>query len=130
MQLPKICTTNVRSINNKIETINGFIIDSNLDIISLIETWANNDSDSINHNKLDLNPHYYVHSVLRYKSNTISQIQSSKNGGGITTIISTKYSKKPPTPIHLPVYNPTTQHFEIQPIDQMLELSILRAYPK
>ncbi len=130
LPLPTLITTNIRSLNNKIELFSSFILDAKPDIFCLNETWANENSDLINNNRLELDNIYHILSIPRHKQTSISKEQRTRTpGGGISTLISTKYSSKPPTPIELPDYNPISHHFTIEPKDQKLELSIIRLYP-
>ena len=68
----KLCSLNVRSINIKTLCIREFIIDNNLDILFLCETWLGTDYDEISISKLLPSGYKLLH-----------QARTNKRGGGV-----------------------------------------------
>ena len=68
----KLCSLNVRSINNKTLYIREFIIDNNLDILFLCETWLGTDYDETSISEF-LPPGYKL----------LHQARTNQRGGGV-----------------------------------------------
>ena len=68
----KLCSLNVRSINNKTLCIREFIIDNNLDILFLCETWLGTDYDETSISEF-LPPGYKL----------LHQARTNQRGGGV-----------------------------------------------
>ena len=68
----KLCSLNVRSINNKTLCIREFIIDNNLDILFLCETWLGTDYDETSISEF-LPPGY----------KRLHQARTNQRGGGV-----------------------------------------------
>ena len=68
----KLCSLNVRSINNKTLCIREFIIDNNLDILFICETWLGTDYDEISISEF-LPPGYKL----------LHQTSTNQRGGGV-----------------------------------------------
>ena len=68
----KLCSLNVRSINNKTLCIREFIIDNNLDILFICETWLGTDYDETSISEF-LPPGYKL----------LHQARTNQRGGGV-----------------------------------------------
>ena len=68
----KLCSLNVRSINNKTLCIPEFIIDNNLDVLFLCETWLGTDYDEASISEF-LPPVYKL----------LHQARTDQRGGGV-----------------------------------------------
>ena len=127
--LPTLSWSNLRSLNNKIELIVGYLQDSDLDVHLFSETWICEQLDTIIINKLDYVKNYHIFSTPRSQQKTISEAQRSKQGGGLLTLIHKNFSPKQPTQIDLSPYISASSQ-QIPPEDQKLEVTIIRAFPK
>jgi ribosome-associated translation inhibitor RaiA len=114
--LPTLCWTNLRSLNNKTENFVGFVQDSNFDAYINCETWIEQ-NNTTTLNKLNNVSNYYIFSTPRSQQITISEIQRSKQGGGLMTLINKKYSSKQPIQIDLTPFISAANHL-IPPADQ------------
>ena len=71
----KLCSLNVRSINYKTLCIHEFIIDNNLDILCLCETWLGTDYDETSISEF-LPPGYKL----------LHQARTNQRGGGVRIV--------------------------------------------
>ena len=74
----KLCSLNVRSINNKTLCIREFIIDNNLDILFLCETWLGTDYDETSISEF-LPPGYKLLHQARTNNNNNNNICLKSN---------------------------------------------------
>ncbi|XP_065643027.1 uncharacterized protein LOC136074618 [Hydra vulgaris] len=102
----------MRSLCNKIEIFNQFLIDTNIDIACLTETWLNPSGKQI------------ILSQINNNYTCISTERQDRMGGGTAIFINKKYSDK------IEKIKLTTDYsFNLVP-KQEIELTIARVYPK
>ena len=115
-KLPKIITTNARSIVNKIEHINQLIEDSKADIVCISETWTTPENNIIIKNQLNNEYH---------KLSSPRPIEDMR-GGGTLVLIKKSFSKRC-VPIELePIPKPEWVNHTDMP---KIELKMVKAYP-
>ena len=115
-KLPKIITTNARSIVNKIEHINQLVEDSKADIVCISETWTTPENNVIIKNQLNNEYH---------KLSSPRPIEDMR-GGGTLVLIKKCFSKRC-VPIELePFSKPEWVNDTDMP---KIELKMVKAYP-
>ena len=78
--LPTIANANTRSIRNKLETLNQFLDDTDIDLLFLTETWLNQSNKNV------------TQAQISNKYHIISNERTTKKGGGTMIAINSSYA--------------------------------------